>query len=658
MPRTVASALWIAIIFSCVVFAAPLAYAVTLQQDSETLTNADIIKMVQAHLSTDVIVNQIQAQPGNYLLNSSNLIKLKQAGVPDKAIEAMQAKSHGSAPAASSGSAGSTHAAGGAASLSTGREYTVDEFSRNLHGILSKTAVAHGLDAHDYDKEEAYIRRTLETCVLDMTNLKSVRPNPADPEFEICQRNTAAHLTVDGMKDISVAAGNGHNPNSHMALGRGDLLMSTGGTGRWWPGEKYAVTLKVFMDWGPTGGGRLLPEFRFADVLSDIAIKGHPPTAAAASAATPAPSQPGAVPFSATQGAPGASATAAATARQTGAPFNLGVLDGANLPNPNMIGLMNFLRLTPHAIEDDEVLAEFMRQNNRVGQDRELLAQHLANEFDRPQVVAYYRSNASAIVAQAPSVISAGSSATLGDYDLSRHAFPIMRGNQQGWSSGNAVEIGSFSALAANSPIAPSYRGGRVRLEVDFQLFTLDWVPVSEAVARQVIGASRGRNINITTKIQILQQPPQLELQNGGSPHFHFAGKVLSVDVVGPTNEVLATIDMSGSSASAPASSGPSAAQGGAAAVSAEQPVPGASGAPAGAASTGSAALPIPVVHDGVTGKVLSQFLEKCSAGDSKGCEMVGYDLEKGWGADKDLQAAKAYYAKACSMGRKGDCGR
>lgn len=62
----------------------------------ETLTNADIIKMVQAHLSTDVIVNQIESNPGNYVLTANGLIRLKQAGVPDKVLAAMQAKRAGS----------------------------------------------------------------------------------------------------------------------------------------------------------------------------------------------------------------------------------------------------------------------------------------------------------------------------------------------------------------------------------------------------------------------------------------------------------------------------------------------------------------------------------------------------------------------------------
>jgi TPR repeat protein len=58
--------------------------------------------MVQAHLGTDIIVNQIQSQPGDYTLNTTSLIKLKQSGVPDKVISAMQAKAAASAPTGAS----------------------------------------------------------------------------------------------------------------------------------------------------------------------------------------------------------------------------------------------------------------------------------------------------------------------------------------------------------------------------------------------------------------------------------------------------------------------------------------------------------------------------------------------------------------------------
>src|SRR5580698_10346031 len=68
--------------------------------ETETLTNADIVKMVQVHLSTDVILQQIESNPGNYLLTTNGLIGLKQAGVPDKVIAAMQAKRSGEKPKA------------------------------------------------------------------------------------------------------------------------------------------------------------------------------------------------------------------------------------------------------------------------------------------------------------------------------------------------------------------------------------------------------------------------------------------------------------------------------------------------------------------------------------------------------------------------------
>lgn len=61
-------------------------------QESQVLTNADIIKMVQVKLGADVIVQQIRDNPGRYSLTTNSLVQLKQAGVPDKVIAAMQSK--------------------------------------------------------------------------------------------------------------------------------------------------------------------------------------------------------------------------------------------------------------------------------------------------------------------------------------------------------------------------------------------------------------------------------------------------------------------------------------------------------------------------------------------------------------------------------------
>src|SRR5215469_14483507 len=64
------------------------------------LTNDSIIKMVKAGLSDDIVVSTINSQQAKFTTGPDDLIALKGAGVSDKVIGAMVAKSSGS-PAAS-----------------------------------------------------------------------------------------------------------------------------------------------------------------------------------------------------------------------------------------------------------------------------------------------------------------------------------------------------------------------------------------------------------------------------------------------------------------------------------------------------------------------------------------------------------------------------
>ena len=84
------------------------------QGQKPPLTNADVVKMVQAGLSESVIVATIQANPGNYDTSADEVIKLKGAGVTDsemKAILATQQAANGEgAAAANTGGAGGTAA--------------------------------------------------------------------------------------------------------------------------------------------------------------------------------------------------------------------------------------------------------------------------------------------------------------------------------------------------------------------------------------------------------------------------------------------------------------------------------------------------------------------------------------------------------------------
>jgi hypothetical protein len=59
---------------------------------AQALNNDSIIKMIKAQLSDDVIVSTINAAPGSYDTSPDALIALKQAGVSNKVIDAILAK--------------------------------------------------------------------------------------------------------------------------------------------------------------------------------------------------------------------------------------------------------------------------------------------------------------------------------------------------------------------------------------------------------------------------------------------------------------------------------------------------------------------------------------------------------------------------------------
>jgi hypothetical protein len=80
----------------------PLFWFVTICFGQSALTNDAVIKMVKAGLGEDVLLSTIQAQPALYATGPDDLIALKTAGVGDKVIAAMIAKSSGKAPSSTS----------------------------------------------------------------------------------------------------------------------------------------------------------------------------------------------------------------------------------------------------------------------------------------------------------------------------------------------------------------------------------------------------------------------------------------------------------------------------------------------------------------------------------------------------------------------------
>ena len=63
------------------------------QGGEETLTNEDIVTMVKSGLSTIVVVNKIRTSKTRFNLTTNELIRLKQSGINDEIIQAMQGTS-------------------------------------------------------------------------------------------------------------------------------------------------------------------------------------------------------------------------------------------------------------------------------------------------------------------------------------------------------------------------------------------------------------------------------------------------------------------------------------------------------------------------------------------------------------------------------------
>jgi hypothetical protein len=68
---------------------APPAGASGSSSGSDVLTNADILKMVEAKVGDDIIIGKIKSSPNNYDTSIDAILKLKAAGVSDAVIHAM-----------------------------------------------------------------------------------------------------------------------------------------------------------------------------------------------------------------------------------------------------------------------------------------------------------------------------------------------------------------------------------------------------------------------------------------------------------------------------------------------------------------------------------------------------------------------------------------
>ncbi|MGH3184800.1 MAG: hypothetical protein ACRDOE_23230, partial [Streptosporangiaceae bacterium] len=89
--------------------------AVWAQGTPKALSNADVIKMVQAGVSESAVVATIRANPGNYDTSPHGLIELHKAGVSAAEVNAIAAAGTGARPAGAAGSGSGAPTAAAAA---------------------------------------------------------------------------------------------------------------------------------------------------------------------------------------------------------------------------------------------------------------------------------------------------------------------------------------------------------------------------------------------------------------------------------------------------------------------------------------------------------------------------------------------------------------
>jgi uncharacterized protein YcfJ len=77
---------------------AAVAHAAYMEQVRQSLTNVDLIRMAQSGLGDDVIITAVQTRGGQFDLSPDGMIQLKQQGVSDRVIQAVQQASTLSRP--------------------------------------------------------------------------------------------------------------------------------------------------------------------------------------------------------------------------------------------------------------------------------------------------------------------------------------------------------------------------------------------------------------------------------------------------------------------------------------------------------------------------------------------------------------------------------
>ncbi len=218
------------------------------------------------------------------------------------------------------------------------------------------------------------------------------------------------------------------------------------------------------------------------------------------------------------------------------------------------------LRYDTSFLDDTNFMKYFITLNN-CGDTS--VARSLNNEFDYPSMSEFYKSRARQIVGFVPGTfaINMGMSFNVGEYDMTRKAFPIVDGlgKKQTVVFNNVTPVHSPTGI----PLCPGTNRG-FRLTNDyltkptpFPSYTVTFneikfaeVAVDEATARSFAARFRGatRPVSINLEIEILPDAPKIVRKKAAgtaitSTYVTFTGVVRKVSVFTSLGQPLATFN-------------------------------------------------------------------------------------------------------------------
>jgi hypothetical protein len=225
------------------------------------------------------------------------------------------------------------------------------------------------------------------------------------------------------------------------------------------------------------------------------------------------------------------------------------------------------LKYTPSLFDDPRVMRYFIVLNN-CGDQRSDIEQAFNNEFDYPKLVKFYRTNAPEILADVPRTVSIRVSAfpnithnrivspiaaVLGNYDVTRKAFPFVNGYNAGMKE--TIGLDSISppgdraigcSPAARQLSSSLGLGSASNYIIAFRPFALTELPVDEAAAeayvrRGGVGQGGQREVSLVLDLDLEAKAPEL-INTGRGNAWKFAAEVTKITVVDKGNWPIATL--------------------------------------------------------------------------------------------------------------------